>query len=266
MWEFNRWSYGAYRYGSQATGDFIVEHSIYGDFDDIESKWDAYYDSKSANLLIENCADAMSRFLTEFAYIPQPESSLTHNFSFNYVFAGVLWWPSFIPAPITPPGRVMDNANYHLKKQEEFIKAHKCEEATDEEVLKKRYLLQSFNNALEDFKNHSSQISDLSDRNKAQDLHSNLFDIVKRFEEGNIYYSDFKNEVERQLVRHDFATLRKYSFLRSLGEVYCIIVNFLSNLFSRPNSNKSLTFSSGANKVANDMSKLKKSLPRGLNT
>ena len=40
------------------------------------------------NLIFENCADATQRFLTEYAYIPRPKASLTHNFSLNHQLLG----------------------------------------------------------------------------------------------------------------------------------------------------------------------------------
>ncbi len=57
-----------------------------------------------------NCAVAAQWFLKEFANIPEPSLS---NISVNLLALGVMW-PSFIPCPVTLPGRIMDNAKFHI--------------------------------------------------------------------------------------------------------------------------------------------------------
>lgn len=69
--------------------------------------------ANKASLFTENCADAAEWFLEQFAKIPK-----THFYS-SYVsvnhFMFGLFVPSFLPLGITLPGRVMDNAKFHIK-------------------------------------------------------------------------------------------------------------------------------------------------------
>ena len=93
----------------------IFSFDIEKDPDDIVKKWKAYWNDteKEAGILGNNCAVAAQWFLTEFAGIPKPSLS---NISFNHLAFGILW-PSFIPCPVTLPGRVMSNAQFHINAQ-----------------------------------------------------------------------------------------------------------------------------------------------------
>ena len=139
---------------------------------------------------MENCADATRRFLTEFAYIPSPQASLTHNISFNHLIFGV-FWPSFIPSLVTLPGRVMDNTKYHIKKQEEFVSKLQADDNISVQVAKKRYLLQDFDKHLKELKKHV----DSSDNEHVSALIKQLDSYVSEFEQGNLGYSAFRQQV-----------------------------------------------------------------------
>lgn len=86
---------------------------INADPDEITKSWKKYWSDtrKIANPLGENCAVATQWFLTKFADIPQPDLS---NVSWNHLALGIVW-PSFIPCPITLPGRIMSNAKFHIE-------------------------------------------------------------------------------------------------------------------------------------------------------
>jgi len=78
----------------------------------IADEWGKYHDQtkESASILGNNCAVAAQWFLKTFANIPDPSLS---NISVNLLALGVMW-PSFIPCPVTLPGRIMDNAKFHI--------------------------------------------------------------------------------------------------------------------------------------------------------
>ncbi len=78
----------------------------------IADEWGKYHaqTKESASILGNNCAVAAQWFLKEFANIPEPSLS---NISVNLLALGVMW-PSFIPCPVTLPGRIMDNAKFHI--------------------------------------------------------------------------------------------------------------------------------------------------------
>lgn len=79
---------------------------------EITRKWVQYWDATQceAHVLGKNCAVAAEWFLTEFAGIPKPNLS---NVSWNHLALGIIW-PSFIPCPVTLPGRIMSNATFHI--------------------------------------------------------------------------------------------------------------------------------------------------------
>ena len=80
---------------------------------EITKRWTKYwYDTAGeAGILGKNCAVAAQWFLTEFAGIPKANLS---NVSWNHLALGVIW-PSFIPCPVTLPGRIMSNAKFHIE-------------------------------------------------------------------------------------------------------------------------------------------------------
>lgn len=88
---------------------FTLENA---DPEDIQNRWIEYYKNTydKACILSKNCAVAVQWFLTTFANVPEPSLS---NVSLNYLSLGILW-PSFIPCPVTLPGRVMSNAKFHI--------------------------------------------------------------------------------------------------------------------------------------------------------
>ena len=80
----------------------------------ITREWDQYFKESQSNAYIlgDNCAVAAQWFLKNYAGVPDPNNS---NISFNHLAFGVVW-PSFIPCPVTLPGRVMSNIKFHLKQ------------------------------------------------------------------------------------------------------------------------------------------------------
>lgn len=93
--------------------DSIYSFKIHANPDDITTKWNAYWSDtqKGAHILGNNCAVAAQWFLTEFAGIPKPNLS---NVSWNHLALSIIW-PSFIPCPVTLPGRIMSNARFHVE-------------------------------------------------------------------------------------------------------------------------------------------------------
>lgn len=90
--------------------------SIEANPNDIISEWTAYWKETDANssILGQNCAVAAQWFLNHFADIPNPGLS---NLSMNHLLFG-MFWPSFIPFPVTLPGRIMSNAKFHIEAKE----------------------------------------------------------------------------------------------------------------------------------------------------
>ncbi|KTC66528.1 hypothetical protein Lade_1186 [Legionella adelaidensis] len=127
----NRWSepaegwtdasYGPQNYIEWASSTYSFD--IEADPDEIVRKWSGYwYDTdQEASVLGKNCAVAAQWFLTEFAGIPQPGLS---NVSWNHLAMGVVW-PSFIPCPVTLPGRIMSNAKFHIDARTNLETANK---------------------------------------------------------------------------------------------------------------------------------------------
>lgn len=92
----------------------------------IVKNWNKYWNETDheASILGKNCAVAAQWFLTEFAGVPNPNLS---NVSANHLIFGIVW-PSFIPCPITLPGRVMSNAKFHLEVRNHPEKASQYSE------------------------------------------------------------------------------------------------------------------------------------------
>ena len=111
-WEapMDTWSSVPQNYITQASS--VYSFDIEAEPAEIVARWKThYYETENhASILGENCAVATQWFLTEFARIPEP--SLT-NVSYNHLALGIVW-PSFIPCPITLPGRVMSNAQFYI--------------------------------------------------------------------------------------------------------------------------------------------------------
>jgi len=81
----------------------------------ITKEWNEYWKSTedSASILGNNCAVAAQWFLTKFAGVPEANLS---NLSGNHLALGIIW-PSFIPCPVTLPGRVMSNVKFYKEAQ-----------------------------------------------------------------------------------------------------------------------------------------------------
>lgn len=101
---------GVASYIAQASSTYSFE--IDENPDKIIEKWQKYWNdtSKKASIVGHNCAVAAQWFLSEFAGISKPSLS---NISFNHLAFGIVW-PSFIPCPVTLPGRIMSNAKFHI--------------------------------------------------------------------------------------------------------------------------------------------------------
>lgn len=106
-WNIN----GPKRYIKQASSTYSFD--IYAHSDEIVDIWKKYWSEtdSEASILGKNCAVAAQWFLTEFAGIPKPGLA---NISWNHLTLGIIW-PSFIPCPVTLPGRIMSNAKFHIE-------------------------------------------------------------------------------------------------------------------------------------------------------
>lgn len=102
-------SAGNYIRQASSTYHFMIE----ADPTEISKCWREYWFSteNSASILGNNCGVAAQWFLRTFADIPDPSLS---NISHNLLILGLMW-PSFIPCPITLPGRIMANAKFHIE-------------------------------------------------------------------------------------------------------------------------------------------------------
>lgn len=91
---------------------------ISADPQDVIERWQSYWmrTQGRTGLTDRNCAVAAQWFLSQFAGIPKPNLS---NVSLNHFCMGI-FWPSFIPCPVTLPGRVMSNAKFYVEKQKHF--------------------------------------------------------------------------------------------------------------------------------------------------
>ncbi|MDF1646884.1 MAG: hypothetical protein P1U61_07915 [Legionellaceae bacterium] len=95
--------------------------SIEADPIDIIEQWTKYWNetSTSASILGNNCGVAAQWFLNRFADIPNPNLS---NLSMN-LSAFPLFWPSFLPFPVTLPGRIMANTKFYIEARNHPEKA-----------------------------------------------------------------------------------------------------------------------------------------------
>lgn len=111
QWHSSKNADSAKRYLREADSRYSFD--IEADPDHIISRWKAYRSTKGNEpcLLSTNCAVMAQWFLTTFAGIPKPNLS---NVSINHFFLGILW-PSFIPCPVTLPGRIMSNAKFYIE-------------------------------------------------------------------------------------------------------------------------------------------------------
>lgn len=95
-----------------SNADSVYSFDIEADPTKITQEWLKYYKEtkKNESVFGENCSVAAQWFLTKFAGVPKPSMS---NVSWNYLSVGI-FWPSFIPCPVTLPGRIMSNAKFHI--------------------------------------------------------------------------------------------------------------------------------------------------------
>jgi hypothetical protein len=114
----NRWETPGERWSDSRYKNYIWEAGTIFSFDieadpqEIVNDWRGYWTEtdQSASILGNNCAVAAQWFLKKFAKIDNPSIS---NVSWNHLALGIIW-PSFIPCPITLPGRIMSNVQFHV--------------------------------------------------------------------------------------------------------------------------------------------------------
>ena len=96
-----------------AEASSIYSFDIDANPDEITEEWIKYWSKteSEASILGDNCGVAAQWFLSEFAGIPKPNLS---NVSWNHFILGIIW-PSFIPCPVTLPGRIMSNAKFYIE-------------------------------------------------------------------------------------------------------------------------------------------------------
>lgn len=115
----NRWATPENRWYINGPKELIEQASSVYSFDieantgDITNSWNKYwYETENeASIIGKNCAVAAQWFLTKYAGIPEPDLS---NVSLNHFIFGIML-PSYVPFPITLPGRVMSNAQFHIE-------------------------------------------------------------------------------------------------------------------------------------------------------
>ena len=118
FYNINRWAQPSRHWTAFGCKRIIQEASSAFSFDinacpkEIAEAWYSHWKKteSGAGILSHNCAVSAQWFLTTFAHIPKPSVS---NVSFNHLALGILW-PSFMPCPVTLPGRVMSNAKFHV--------------------------------------------------------------------------------------------------------------------------------------------------------
>lgn len=110
----NDWVYGGPQYYIEQASS-VYSFNIEASPLEIITNWQTYwYKTRGdASIVGNNCGVAAECFLTEFAGIPKPSLS---NISFNHLAFGI-FWPSFIPFPITLPGRIASNAEFHIESR-----------------------------------------------------------------------------------------------------------------------------------------------------
>lgn len=119
FYRINRWSEPLKRWATDGHQSLFEQASSVFSFDikanpdEIVKQWEIYFWSTAdnADICAKNCADAAQWFLTEFASIPKPS---LENVSWNHLALGLVW-PSFIPCPITLPGRIFSNAKFYIE-------------------------------------------------------------------------------------------------------------------------------------------------------
>lgn len=122
--------------------DTLVE-----DPDALIRKWKAYHEVQSSSafdILNENCAVAVKKFVEKNLKVQDlTEAPDTWN---HFIFG--IMWPSFIPFPITLPGRVMDQIkastmkkDYHFIPKLTSVETHtKIVKQKSEDEVKRRFV------------------------------------------------------------------------------------------------------------------------------
>jgi len=107
-------------YLNLANSEFSFD--IEADPQEILIEWSNFKRANGPNIIINNCGDATQWFLQRFAGIPSP-SFLSAPLSLNRFVLGI-FLPSFIPVGITLPGRIMDNAKFHIETRKNAETLH----------------------------------------------------------------------------------------------------------------------------------------------
>lgn len=126
LYQLDRWAgpRTEWHYGSRVSADIsdacqvagsVYSFTIKADPTQITEDWCEYWHATKDNAspIGNNCAVAAQWFLKTFANVPEPALD---NISLNYFALGILW-PSFLPCPVTLPGRIMSNVQYHIDRQ-----------------------------------------------------------------------------------------------------------------------------------------------------
>jgi hypothetical protein len=103
----------------------VYSFNIDAEPQEIVNQWRAHHREtrSSASILGHNCGVSAQWFLTKFAGVPAPHFYST-PISVNHVIFG-LFIPSFLPFPVTLPGRIMSNAKFHIEARKHPEKAMK---------------------------------------------------------------------------------------------------------------------------------------------
>lgn len=180
-----------------------------------------------AFIFSENCATAVQRFLTHFANIPKTNSSDPDNVSWNHFAFGIMW-PSFIPCPMTLPGRVMDNVKFHIEKEKTRIRSidglprynkksyknsgaevlRKISEMEVNNALAKFNDLDKFYDCLDDLKLHADNLKACGYYSAYQDattllkeLNQNATDYLKTDGYSKVRYQNFKKSCMQSIQK-----------------------------------------------------------------
>jgi hypothetical protein len=120
LWEKpkDKWSSSPYYFNEiiQSASSTYSFDILDADPETMVNRWIEYWNITypDAGIFGNNCAVAAQWFLSEFAGIPKPSLS---NVSLNHLAFGI-FWPSFVPCPITLPGRIMSNMKFHIDARE----------------------------------------------------------------------------------------------------------------------------------------------------
>ena len=100
------------KYQEEASSTFSFE--IEEDPKEIIKAWRDYQRKTLPDACISsyNCADAGQWFLNKYAHVPNPRP-FAPPYTVNHVIMGI-FLPSYMPIGITLPGRIMDNAKFHI--------------------------------------------------------------------------------------------------------------------------------------------------------